>query len=42
MTVLIALDCDETISVSNGLIPVSRLNEINVPPYIQIVIVSES
>jgi hypothetical protein len=42
MTVLIALDCDETLSVSNGSIPVSRLNEINIPPYIQVVIVSES
>jgi hypothetical protein len=40
--ILIALDCDETISVSNGTIPIERLYEINIPPYIQIVIVSES
>lgn len=42
MTVLIAFDCDETLSISNGSIPVSSLKEINIPPYIQVVIVSES
>jgi hypothetical protein len=42
MTVLIAFDCDETINVSNGPIDVLRLREINIPPYIQVVIVSES
>ena len=42
MTVLIAFDCDETLSVSKGSIPVSRLHEINIPPYIQVVMVSES
>lgn len=42
MTILIAFDCDETISVSNGPVPVERLYEINIPPYIQVVIVSES
>ena len=42
MTVLIAFDCDGTLDSSDGPIPVSRLNEINIPPYIQIVIVSAS
>jgi hypothetical protein len=42
MTILIALDCDETISISNGPIPLERLYEINIPPYIQVVLVSES
>lgn len=42
MTVLIAFDCDGTLSTSSGLIPVSRLHEINIPPYIQVVMVSES
>ena len=40
--ILIAFDCDETLSVSNGSIDTLRLGEINIPPYIQIVIVSES
>lgn len=40
--ILIAFDCDETINVSNGPIPLERLYEINIPPYIQVVIVSES
>jgi hypothetical protein len=40
--ILIALDCDETLNVSNGPISISRLGEINIPPYIQVVIVSES
>lgn len=40
--ILIAFDCDETISVSNGPILVERLYEINIPPYIQIALVSES
>ncbi len=40
--ILIAFDCDETLSVSNGTIDILRLNEINIPPYVQIVIVSES
>lgn len=42
MTVLIAFDCDDTLNSNNGPISVSRLHEINVPPYIQVVIVSES
>lgn len=42
MTMLLAFDCDETISVSNGSVLVERLYEINTPPYIQVVIVSES
>jgi hypothetical protein len=42
MTTLIAFDCDNTISISNGSIPVERLHEINIPPYIQVVMVSES
>ena len=42
MTVLIAFDCDGTLDASNGHILVSRLGEINIPPYIQIVIVSPS
>ena len=44
MTVLIAFDCDGTIDISNpiGPIPVSGLYELNIPPYIQIVIVSAS
>lgn len=42
MTVLIAFDCDLTIDVSKGPIQLSKLNEINIPPYIQIVVVSES
>lgn len=42
MTILIALDCDGTIDSSDGPIPVSRLYEINIPPYIQIVVVSTS
>jgi hypothetical protein len=42
MTTLIAFDCDGTIDCSDGPIPASRLYEINIPPYIQIVIVSES
>jgi hypothetical protein len=42
MTVLIAWDCDSTLDVNNGSIPVSRLYEINIPPYIQVVIVSPS
>ncbi len=40
--ILIAFDCDETIDVNKGPIPVSRLYEINIPPYVQAVIVSES
>ncbi len=42
MTVLIAFDCDETLSISKGTIDILRLDEINIPPYIQVVIVSES
>lgn len=42
MTVLIAFDCDETVSISNGPIDILRLSEIDIPPYIQVVIVSES
>jgi hypothetical protein len=42
MTVLIAFDCDGTLDVSDGPIPISRLYELNVPPYIQVVIVSAS
>ena len=42
MTVLVAFDCDETLNVSKGTIDILRLNEINIPPYIQVVIVSES
>lgn len=42
MTILIAFDCDGTLDFSNGPIPTSRLHEINIPPYIQVVIVSPS
>lgn len=44
MTVLIALDCDGTIDIGSptGPIPVSRLYELNTPPYIQMVVVSAS
>lgn len=42
MTVLIAFDCDKTLDVNRGPIPVSRLYEIDTPPYIQVVIVSPS
>lgn len=42
MTILMAFDCDSTLDANNGLIPVSRLYEINTPPYIQVVIVSPS
>lgn len=42
MTILITPDCDETLNVSNGPISISRLSEINIPPYIQVVLVSES
>lgn len=42
MTVLIAFDCDGTVDCSGGPIPVSRLYDINIPPYIQVVMVSES
>jgi len=42
MTVLIAFDCDGTLDSSDGSIPVSKLYELNAPPYIQIVIVSAS
>jgi hypothetical protein len=42
MTVLIAFDCDETLNISNGIIDILTLNNINIPPYIQVVIVSES
>lgn len=42
MTVLIALDCDGTLDASDGPIPVSRLHELNIPPYIQVVLVSGS
>ncbi len=40
--ILIALDCDGTLDSSDGPIPISRLYEINIPPYIQVVMVSES
>lgn len=40
--ILVALDCDGTLDLNGGPIPVSKLYEINVPPYIQIVVVSES
>lgn len=44
MTVLIALDCDGTLDIGSptGPIPISRLYEINSPPYIQVVMVSAS
>ena len=42
MTVLIAFDCDQTLDISGGPVPVSKLYEINAPPYIQVVIVSPS
>ncbi len=42
MTILIALDCDGTLDSSDGPIDVKRLHEINIPPYIQIVVVSAS
>lgn len=42
--ILIAFDCDGTIDVGSpaGPIPVSRLYELNTPPYIQVVMVSAS
>lgn len=40
--VLIAFDCDGTIDSSDGPIPISRLHELNRPPYIQVAIVSAS
>lgn len=40
--ILIAFDCDGTIDASDGPISVSRLHELNIPPYIQVVIVSAS
>jgi hypothetical protein len=40
--ILIAFDCDGTVDSSDGPIPVSRLHELNIPPYIQVVIVSAS
>lgn len=44
MTILIALDCDGTLEMGspNGPILLSKLQEINIPPYIQIVVVSAS
>ena len=42
MTVLIVFDCDQTLDLSGGPIKVSTLYEINVPPYIQVAIVSPS
>ena len=44
MSILIVLDCDGTIDIGSpaGPIPVSRLYELNKPPYIQIVMVSAS
>ena len=42
MTVLIVFDCDQTLDLSGGPIPVSKLYEINTPPYIQVAIVSPS
>lgn len=42
MTILIAFDCDGTLNSSDGPIPISRLHELNIPPYIQVVIVSAS
>lgn len=42
MIILIALDCDGTLDSSDGPIPVSKLYELNTPPYIQIVVVSAS
>lgn len=40
--ILIAFDCDGTIDSSDGPIPISRLYDINIPPYIQVVMVSAS
>lgn len=40
--ILIAFDCDGTIDASDGPIPVSKLYDLNIPPYIQIVVVSAS
>lgn len=42
MTVLIAFDCDLTLEASDGPVLLSPLYDINIPPYIQVVIVSES
>lgn len=42
MNILIAFDCDLTLDVSQGQVPVSRLHELNNPPYVQVVIVSAS
>jgi len=42
MTILVAFDCDGTLDTSDGPIPVSRLYDLNSPPYIQVVIVSAS
>lgn len=40
--ILIAFDCDGTLDVSSGTIDTLRLSETNIPPYVQIVLVSES
>lgn len=40
--ILIAFDCDETMDISSGTVDTLKLSEISIPPYIQIVIVSES
>lgn len=40
--ILMAFDCDGSLNSSDGPIPVSRLHELNIPPYIQVVIVSAS
>lgn len=42
MTILLAFDCDLTLDVSQGPVSLSKLQEINIPPYIQVVIVSAS
>jgi hypothetical protein len=42
--ILIALDCDGSLDIGSpvGPVPVSKLYELNIPPYIQIVVVSAS
>lgn len=44
MTILIALDCDGTVDIGSpsGPITISKLYELNTPPYIQVVVVSAS
>lgn len=42
MSVLVAFDCDKTLEIAGGTVPLSRLQELNIPPHIRVVIVSPS